>query len=97
MRPAALEAAVRLLLKSQDDLHVRDLVRGAELDGLCGTEELHRIQGVVRCDPDVFEIEAGFFVLKQNFHLRDGNLVSGFNRNSLHPPLIVGELGWCRH
>jgi hypothetical protein len=51
----------------------------------------------VRRDTDVFEIETRFFVLKQNFHLHDGNLVSGFNRNCLHPPLIVGELGWCRH
>ena len=87
---------VVLLLKAQDDLHVRDLVRGAELNGLSGTEKLHRFKGVVRRDTDVFEIETRCFVLKQNFHLRDGNLVSGFNRNSLHPLLIVGELGWYR-
>jgi hypothetical protein len=86
-----------LLLKSQNNLHVRDLVRRTELDGLGGTEELFRLKGVVRRDTDVFEIEPRFFVLKQNFHLRDGNLVSGFNRNAIHPPLIVGGLGWCRH
>ena len=81
-----------LLVKPQDDLHPSDLVERAELDGLGGTKELHRINSVMCRDTDVFEVEPRYFVLKQNFHR---HAITGF-LVSTETPLTTTNCGQAR-
>ena len=57
-----------LLVEAEDNLHAGDLMSGAKLHGLRGTQEVHRFYSVTSGNSSCFEIKPRFFVLKQNFH-----------------------------
>jgi hypothetical protein len=84
-----------LLIESEDDLHPGYPMSQTELNGLRGTEEIHRFRPVTGCDASLFEIKPRIFVLKQNFHGFGVGLIS-FDQPEADPPLlIVAWSGWC--
>jgi hypothetical protein len=84
-----------LLVKVEDDLNSGDFVDGTELNGLGGTQKIHRFRAVARHHPGLFEIQLRLFVLEQNFHRFAAGSISSSRRDATQPQLIVVESGWC--